>query len=511
MTLPSPVTRRLCLVCNSPDTLDSVDPAPKLNGVRIPSSPRPRMRHVTVILLAGLTVAGCATPRKADVRLPAAFEAPATAPAGALALDTWWTAFGDPELTKLVEQALAHNPDIRTARARLAEIKAQSTSTLLRYLPQGDATVSKRRTETDQLSGTLANIPGFSTSGVSEQAAANFNVSWEVDSLARGVFAYGAATAEADRARFGYEAARAGIAAQTADSWFQAKGLAIQLADARETERIVQSLYDVATRRAQIGLASTSEPDRVAGDLAQAKAQVAALEALLQVQKRAILVLTGRTIEPTASLEATPAVGEIPTVPSALPSDLMTRRPDIRQAQAALRSAVRQQHLAVAAFFPTFMLTPGIGWQKIEQPGFSSETQNWSIGGSVMQPVLSIPRLIADLKVQNARTEQAVTSYEKTVQTAFQETEGALVNLEADRRRVTLLTDGEVRARRGADAAKTGYGRGLTDLTTTLSAEQSWRAVRAQLTAAQVQALRRTVQAYKALGGGWSAPSRAAK
>ncbi len=469
------------------------------------------MRPVTAIVLAGLALAGCATPRKADLRLPAAFEAPTPPPAGALALDTWWTGFKDPELTALVEQALAHNPDVRTARSRLTEVRAQSASSLLRYLPQGDATVSKKRTETDQLSGTRVNIPGFSTSGVSEQAAANFNVSWEVDSVVRGVLAYGAASAEADRARFGYEATRAGIAAQTADSWFQAKGLAIQLADARETARIVQSLYDVASKRAQIGLASTSEPDRVAGDLAQAKAQVTALEALLQVQKRAILVLAGRTVEPTANLDAPPLVGEIPSVPGALPSELMTRRPDVRQAQAALRSAVRQHRLAVAAFFPTFMLTPGIGWQKIDQPGFSSETQNWSIGGSITQPVLSIPRLIADLKVQNARTEQAVTAYEKTVQTAFQEAEAALVNLDADRRRVDLLADGEIRSHRAHDAAQIGYGRGLTDLSTALSAEQSWRGVRAQLTAAQVQALRRTVQAYKSLGGGWPAQAYAAK
>ena len=236
-----------------------------------------------------------------------------------------------------------------------------------------------------------------------------------------------------------------------------------------------------------------------------------ALEALLQVQKRAILVLAGRTVEPTTNLNAPPEVGQIPTPPALLPSDLMVRRPDIRQAQAAVRSAVRQQRLAAVAFFPTFMLTPGIGWQKIDQPGFSSETQTWSIGGSITQPVLSIPRLLADLTVQSARTEQAVTAYEKTVQTAFQETEGSLVNLDADRRRVTLLTDGEGRARRASEAARTGYARGLTDLSTALNAEQSWRAIRAQLTAAQVQALRRSVQAYKALGGGWPAPTYAAK
>jgi outer membrane protein, multidrug efflux system len=91
------------------------------------------------------------------------------------------------------------------------------------------------------------------------------------------------------------------------------------------------------------------------------------------------------------------------------------------------------------------------------------------------------------------------------VQTAFQEAESALVTLDADKRRVALLTDGEARSRRAFEASRLGYERGLIDLQTTLNNEQAWRAVRAQLTAAQVQALRRTVQAYKALGGGWPA------
>lgn len=466
---------------------------------------------LAVPLLAGLALAGCATPRAADVTLPAAFEAPAGPPPGALALDTWWTAYDDPDLTALITQALERNPDIRTARARLDEVRAQRTSAILQYLPQGDATAQGKRTDTEQIGGTVANIPGFNTSGVSKQYSAGFNVSWEIDPWGRGFVAYGAANAEVDRVRYAYEVTRAQLAAETADAWFLAKGLAIQLADARETQRIQQDLYNVAARRAALGLAATSEPDRVAGDLAQATAQVAALEAQLQVQKRAILVLAGRVVEPTANIQATPAVGAAPAVPSTLPSELLQRRPDVRQAQAAVRSAAGQQRLAQLAFFPSFTLSPGIGWSRIEQPGFSSETQNWSIGGSVMQPILSIPRLMSELKVQNARAEQAVIAYERTVQTAFQEAESALVNLDADRRRVTVLADGEARARRAYEAARTGYARGLTDLSSTLSAEQAWRAVRAQLTSAQVQALRRSVQAMKAIGGGWPAQAYAAK
>ena len=464
-----------------------------------------RNASIAIMGLAALALSACASARKADVALPSAFEAPAGAPAGALALDTWWTAYGDPELTTLVEQALARNPDVRTARSRLDEVKAQRVSAILQYLPQGDATYSSRRTHTEQLGGTAVSIPGFSNSGTAVNQSASFNVSWEVDPFGRGIFAAKAASAEVAQVRYAYENARASIAAQTADAWFQAKGLAIQLADARETARLEKDLFDVADKRAKVGIAATSDADRIAGDLAQANAQVTALEAQLQVEKRALLILAGRIVEPTANVNAAPQVGEPPAIPATRPSDLLQRRPDVRGAQQAVRSQSNQKILDALALFPSFNFTPGLGWQKIKQPGFSSESQNWVLGGTVTQPILSIPRLLAEWKAQDARTEQAVITYEKTVQTAFQESESALVNLDADRRRVAILTDGEVRARRAYTAARLGYDRGLTDLTSTLQAEQSWRATRTQLTSAQVQALRRSVQAYKAIGGGWPA------
>lgn len=457
--------------------------------------------HRTLSVLVVLALAACANPRKADVRMPVAFEAPPSQ--AQVALDRWWTAFGDPELTVLVQQALAANTDVKTAAARLEEVRAQRTSVLLQFLPQGDLNARGARTETTQLSGTRIDIPGFSTSGTSESYSANFNVAWEVDLFGRVFAAARAGNADVAATRYAYEGARAAIAAQVADSWFQARGLAIQLADARETVRIRRDLYRVATRRAEVGVAATSDADRVAGDLAQAEAQVAALEAELQAQKRAILILTGRMVEPTANVDAPPAVGAPPAVPATLPSELLARRPDVREAEQRVRAAAGRQDIAGLAFFPTLTLTPGVGWSKQSQPGFESESRSWTIGGTLTQPILSIPRLLADLKAQNARTEQAVLNYEKTVQTAFGEAEGALVRLDADRRRVALLTEGERRAERGYRAARNGYDRGLIDLESTLIAEQSWRATRAALTAAQVQALRRAVQAYRAIGGGW--------
>lgn len=461
--------------------------------------------HRSAVLIASLALAGCASARKADVRLPAAYEAPPAAAIAPVALDRWWTVFGDDQLNGLIDTALAANPDAKSAAARLSEARATATSGLTRFLPQGDAAGSAKRTHTEQLSGKAINIPGFSSSGTSENYSANLNVSWELDLFGR-IFAVGrAARGDVAAARFSYEGARASLAAQVADAYFQARGLAIQLADAQQTVRIQEELYNIAAKRAQLGLSASADADRVAGDLAQARSQAEALAAELQAQKRTLLILAGRPIEPTASINAPPNVGRIPPVPASVPSELLARRPDVREAQARVQSASGRLLLQDLAFFPTFTLTPGVGWSRVVQPGYRSETDSWTIGGSVSQPVLSIPRLLADLKAQNARTEQAVLAYEKSVQTAFGEAESALVRLDADERRVALLSEGERRAARAYEAARTGYARGLTDLQTALSAEQSWRATRTQLTSAQVQGLRQAVTTFKALGGGWPA------
>jgi outer membrane protein TolC len=209
--------------------------------------------------------------------------------------------------------------------------------------------------------------------------------------------------------------------------------------------------------------------------------------------------------EPTAEVAAPPQVGRAPPVPVSVPSELLTRRPDVRQAEARLRAALGQRDLAKLALFPVFTFTPGLGWSKQEQPGFRTESASWTLGGTALQPVLSIPQRLAQARAQSAQADQAVAAYEKTVQTAFGEAEGALARLDADRRRVATLTEGEARSQRAYQAARLGYARGLIDLQTTLSAEQSWRATRAQLTTAEVQSVRQAVAAYKALGGGWSA------
>lgn len=459
-------------------------------------------------------LAGCVSrPNPApDLRLPAAYEAFQLAPVAAVSLDRWWTCFDDVQLDELIEQALAANPDMKSAAARLREVVATRTSALTRFLPQGNATASATKTDTTQHEGPVSTlpeglvIPGLTSGGgITETTAANFNVSWEVDLFGR-LFATRRATkADVAAARFDYESARASLAAQVADAYFQARGLAIQLSDAHETARIQRELYDLVVKRVHAGLSASSAPDRVAGDLARSEAQVAALEADLQVQRRTLLILAGRTFDPFTSVEVLPSVGTAPAVPTFLPSDLLRRRPDVRSAEAQVRGALGREDLARLAFLPTFTLQPGVGWSRSVQNDTTFVTSSWSIGAAVVQPVLDIPNLLAQLRIQNARTAQVVAAYEKTLQTAFGEAEGALLRLDANRRRVALLSDGEARAQRAYRAAHLGYTRGINDLETTLASEQSWRATRAELTAAQVGTLRQAISAFKSLGGGWPA------
>ena len=146
-------------------------------------------------------------------------------------------------------------------------------------------------------------------------------------------------------------------------------------------------------------------------------------------------------------------------------------------------------------------MLPGLLFFPQEQ---TNKTDYWSIGVNLDQPVLDIPRLLQDAKAQGARTEQAVIAYEKAVQDAYGDAENAMVGLASDEERIKVLTDGEARAKRAYDAGRRRFSLGIDDITAVLSAEQTWRTDRTELTAERVQALRRAVQTYKALGGGWN-------
>jgi multidrug efflux system outer membrane protein len=476
----------------------------------------PLVRALATLVLAG-SLGACATHhRSPDLTLPNAFEAPAGEAAVTEAeLDKWWLLFGDSALNALEDDAFRLSPDARTAASRLMEAKATRDSQTAQTFPTGALVGNASRKHTEDLKGNSNNL--IPVGGDTTSETLNFNVSWELDLFGRLASARKVAKADFAATRFNVEGARAALAANVADSYFQVRGLTIQLADAEETARIQSKLLELAKTRTARGLGPAADADRVAGDLGQALSQVENFKAELHAAQRLLLILVGRGIEPTAAVATDATAGKPPPAPQAIPGELLQRRPDVREAEARLRSAAGRQHIAHLALFPTFTLQPGVGLSRVISPGVTfippatllpaqqtTETGFWSAGIGVSQPILDIPRLLAEMRVQDARTEQAVIAYEKAVQTAYGEAENALVRLSADERRVALLEDGEGHARRAYEAARTRYAAGIDDLTAALSAETAWRGARSALTAERVQALRRAVQTYKALGGGWA-------
>jgi len=478
----------------------------------------PRLRDTlwSAAALAGLTACAAAGPvRSPDVAMPAAFER--AAPAAAAPLDRWWQSFGDPQLTALIERALERGVDAREAAARLAEARATRRGALADYGLRGDLSASARAQGTEVLSGESAivvggagagGLPGgfggFDQEGVARSANVDFDVSWEADLFGRRAAARREADATLAAARFEYEASRASLAGNVADALFEARGLAVQLDEARETERIQRSLRDLTRTRADRGLAAPSDTARIEADLAQAVAEVERLAAELRASKRALLVLTGEAAAPTEGLALTGELRAPPPVPASVPGELLARRPDVREAEARLAAASGRLRLDELALFPRFTLLPGAGLSTSSGGFADATTAIWRVGAGLALPILDRPRLLSQLRAQEARAEQAVVGYERAVQTAFSEADQTLVRLAADRRRFDELSAGERQAERSFSAAGILYERGLTDLPALLDAERTYRGARSARTGAQVQALRRTVQAFRALGGGWS-------
>jgi len=471
-----------------------------------------RPRPIVGLMLLPL-LGACAlgpTPRTPDTRLPVTYDAPA-ADAGETRIESWWALYDDPQLQALVEEALTRAPDALTAEARLTEALAVRSSALSGYNPQGALQASGSRSQTGVVQGVGSvnfngqTIPLVTTTPI-DSYGANFDVSWELDLFGRRRAARHQADADLAAARFDYAASRTSLAANVADQLFQARGLAIQLQDAQEAARIQRQLADVALKKAEHGLGPQADADQSAAQVAQTDAQVIDLTGQLHAARRTLLVLVGRGADPLGSLPTPATAGTPPPVPASVPGDLLAARPDVREAAAQLKSAAGTLKLDELALFPKFTLQPGIGLSSNVELGAATTTDMWSLGLGLAQPVLDLPRLRAAIRAQGARVDQAAIAYQKAVQTAYAESENALVQLSADEARVRLLTVGEAQARAALKSAQIGYAAGFDDLTSTLTAEQTWRTARTALTAAQIQALRRSVQAFKALGGGWSPP-----
>lgn len=473
--------------------------------------------RLALTIVAPAVLAGCvrvAAPPPLATPIPTHFErdsgsADAT---DAAALPEWWHVFHDPQLDALIAGALIDSPDLKTVQARVAEADATMSRALRRFDPQGGLAANAGAKTVRQLSGDI-NLPNLPVdvpvvqTGTTTVLNSAFNVSWELDVFGRRNATAVVAGSRVYSARLQAAASRASLAAAIADALFTARGLAIERERARtalDTERAAASLLE---RRIARGLAPTGDRFPVNARLRAATLQADALTTELDVARRQLLVLAGRGTAPLADLTIEPRLADAPAVPRTTPGDLLKRRPDVLAARSAVTGALGNRALAKLDLFPTFSLAPGIGIEKQIRPSNSFATGFWSLGVGLLMPILDRGRLMAELRANDARVAQSIGDYEKSVQTAYAEADSVLARLVSDHRQRDGIAANERDARAYYRTMQRGEAAGVLDPDAAIVARRQWQSADVDLVRARVQVLRRSVQAFKALGGGWDGAS----
>jgi multidrug efflux system outer membrane protein len=449
--------------------------------------------------LFALLILGCEVGpnyRRPQVEATGQFRGQSQAEAASFADQPWWEVFGDPVLKDLIGQALAHNYDVRAAVQRVAEYRARAGIERSDYLPQinvGAGFTRGRYSDYVADGGVTGNL-------LNAQAS----LSWELDLWGRIRRLNEASLAQYLSSQESQRGVFLATAAEVALAYFQLRDLDARLEIARSTTQDFQETYDLFNRRFNGGAASRLETTRAEAAQATAAAFIPALERQIQAQENLLSFLVGRNPGPIprgAGLNAQPLP---PAIPAGLPSALMERRPDLREAEQQLVAANALVGVAQANYFPTLSLTGLLGGQAPEVSELFGKGKEWSIG-----PVLNFaPLQGARLKFQKAAAvaqwEQARTRYEAAVTGAFGEVStllsayGKLAEEETQQARAVAAYQEAV------SLATLRYSAGLSSYMEVLEAQQQLFPAENSLSQARLSRLVTLVQLYKALGGGWN-------
>ena len=408
----------------------------------------------------------------------------------------WWELFQDEQLQGLVKTSLAQNDDLKVAAARVLEAEAQLGITRADRYPTIGAEVQGGGVRTAQIGSTPAQTAGALLIGA--------NVNWEIDFWGKFRRANESARAQLLATDWGRRAVLTTIVSEVANAYFGLRSLDLQLEIAKRTLTSRQESLQLTRVRESGGVTSLIDVREAEQLVFGAGAAIADIERSTTQQENLISILLGNFPSPVTRGRELVDQPHSPDVPAGLPSDLLTRRPDIQAAEQQIVAANAQIGVARAAYFPTISLTGSGGLQSTALGGlFGASAGFWTAIASVAQPVFTAGRTRSQVALAEARTQEATALYAQTVKQAFRETSDALVGYSKAREfRVQLegLTTAAQDARRLADIR---YEGGATSYLEVLDADT--RLFNAELTLAQARQaeLSAFVEVYRALGGGW--------
>jgi NodT family efflux transporter outer membrane factor (OMF) lipoprotein len=333
-----------------------------------------------------------------------------------------------------------------------------------------------------------------------------FDATWELDIFGGVRRAIEAADADLSAAEEARRDVLVTLLSEVALNYVQLRGAQRRLTIASENIAAQQDTLELTLARFQAGFTNELDVAQAQAQLAATQSQVPLLQTAIRQAIYQLSVLVGQP--PDALVAELEQAAPLPTtpldLPIGLPSDLLRRRPDIRVAERQLASATAQIGVATADLFPKFSLTGSFGTQTSDIRHFlDAKSLFWSIGPAVSWPIWDAGRIRANIGVQNARQEQALATYEKTVLTAFQDVESALIAYQNEKVRHQSLTGAVAANQKSTDLSNDLYSRGLTAFLNVLISQQALYASQDQLVQSETTVLTNLIALYKALGGGW--------
>ena len=347
-----------------------------------------------------------------------------------VAITDWWKTFHDSELDRLIERAVRSNLDLRIAQARVREARAQYGIASDDLWPTLDGSGSYSRQRQSKNQPLLGSLPLTGVPFENDVYQAGFDTSWELDVFGGKRRGKEAAGAQVLASEFGRRDVLVTLLGDVARNYVDLRGFQGRLRIAQDNIQAQEKTLAITRDRFAKGLSSDLDVQQASTILATTRAEVPTLEGSVQTAMHRLEVLLGQppgTWETELS-QASPIPAQPPLVPVGLPSELLLRRPDIRQAERQLAAATANIGVAKADLFPKFFLTGSAGFESVNASDwFTGDSKFWSLGPTMQWRIFDAGRIRWNIKVQSARQEEALARYEETVLTAFEEVENGLV------------------------------------------------------------------------------------
>lgn len=473
----------------------------------------PLKRLTRLALMAGAAAASlsaCASvPRLGPAPQPrplSAYAASETlaAPAAEWPSDRWWTAYGDPQLTALIEEALAGAPDMAKARARLRQAEALTETAASTLGPHIAAAASAAETKQSYNNG----VPKpFVPHGWNDAGLAGLSFDWQLDLFGKNRALLAAATSEAEAARAGEAQARLTLSTAVAATYADLTRLHADREAAQEALRVRADSERLISQRCAQGLESQAALERAHAGRAAAEAELAALDEAIGLTRNAIAALLGQGPDRGLRIarpepEAIRAFG----LPADLQANLVGRRPDVVAARLTVEAAAKRIKVARTDFYPNVNLTAFVGVQSLGLDMLAkSGSSMGSVGPAITLPIFEAGRLQGAYRGARAQYDEAVASYDQTLAKALQDVADSAVSARALEPRLDKSREALAASTKAYDLARERYARGLGTYLEVLNAQDAlianWRAV-ADL---ETRAFALDIALVRALGGGFHA------